>query len=153
MKRPPRTAFPPGVFVWPCGCTLDHPNEDVVCESHRHTPVVREGASLRTGDELLEQFINDAMDLLTPPVTPGGVVSTSWNVVLEACAEDHAVHGAWLGNDDVREDLEATKDHAEDQLTNAGWTVDWNDGYVIWRPTADAPAEELRRIRDMQAGL
>jgi len=132
---------------WECGCVLSDVNDDETCEEHRHTPVIREGASLRTGDELLEVFVIDAADLLGD-----GDLPAAWAVVLEACDEDHAVHGAWLGNDDLREELEEIKRHAEGQLVNAGWTVDWDDGYVIWRPTTDAPAEEVRRQEELRDG-
>lgn len=133
------------VYHWPCGCVHDAS----YCEAHRHTPVIREGAALRTGDELAELFIVDAHSLLHP----GGDLPAEWAVVLEACEEDHANGGAWLTNDDLSEELDSLLCTAEDQLTDAGWTVDWDDGYVIWRPTADAPPDELRRQREQQEAL
>lgn len=125
-----------------CGCILDRHGDDEWCEKHRHTPVVREGASHRSGDQLAETFVDDGMNLTY--VKPTNEQMAEAAVVIEACEEDHAVNGVWLGNDDLREELEALVRKVEGMLTNAGWNVDWDDGYVIWRPTADNPVAEYR---------
>lgn len=138
--------MPDADFDFACGCRLSVHDTDTYCEDHTHTPVVREGPSHRTGDELSEQLLEDAADLLYPGLP---VTEPEWDACLEQCAEDHAANGRWLGNDDLREELHDLARQAEERLAEEGWTVDWNDGYTISRPTADNPVAELRHRREV----
>lgn len=139
-----------GDLDWPCGCKLSVAGDDVYCEDHRHTPVIREGASQRSGDELAELFLDDGTNLLYVKPTTEQLAEIA--VVIEACDDDHATHGAWLGNDDLREELDDLVRQVEDMLATAGWFVDWDDGYVIWRPSADNPVAETRHLREVDGG-
>lgn len=81
---------------------------------------IREGASLRTADELREVFVEDACGLLdvNPQVDQ-------------------------YNEEDRSEALESAVSEYENQLASAGYTVVWNDGYVIYNDLTDEEAEYL----------
>lgn len=130
--------------IFPCGCRYDQLTEHRYCEDHLVVEVVREGASLRTADEQLAQFVKDAIALLEN--TDGGQVRSRWKVTLEEVDEDFASdHGhsvcRWLDNEVLREELEEAMHEAESALHDAGFVTFWNDGYVIAVPVAGNPID------------
>lgn len=110
------------------------------CENHCEVLIVREGASLRTADELTVQFIDDAVSL-------GAELSPWGKTVLQRAkkllADNESMGVAWLpegpDGDEVRDDL--------DTLT---WQVEANlepmvyreDGYRIIKITGGPLAED-----------
>lgn len=136
-------------FDFACGCHLSVHDEDRYCENHTHIAVQREGASLRTGDELGRRFLEDTIDLLTGPATLGVfVMPRDLTVCIEQLDEDFADAG-WLDNDDLREEMVEHERHLEGELASHGWSVEWDDGYRIWRPTGDNPVAEMRHQREV----
>jgi hypothetical protein len=84
--------------------------------------VIREGSSSRTSEELLEVFVEDACDLLDV------------NPQVDSFNEE-----------DRFEALESARSEYENQLANAGYTVVWDDGFVIYK---DLGMRELNYIRE-----
>ncbi len=82
--------------------------------------VIREGSSSRTSEELLEVFVEDACDLLDV------------NPQVDSFNEE-----------DRQDALESARIEYENQLVEAGYTVVWNDGFVIYKDLTD---EELEYI-------
>lgn len=124
----------------PCACSLD----EGPCYDHLDVEVLREGASLRTGDELLLTFLEDASELIDwDRRGPSDPTRLSVDITIEACHEDLAVQvpARWLANDERREELEDQARRVEDLVTTQGFYVLWDDGYVIGRPTDDCPLE------------
>ena len=80
---------------------------------------IREGAT-RTADELNEQFIIDAGDLLDlpDPTFPMNMDANEYSVYLTEEASN-----------------------LETQLSNAGYTVLWNDGFVIYKDLTEDEAK------------
>lgn len=113
----------PEVTDWTCDCSEDFGP----CELHCDVLVSREGASMRSADELSALFVDDVADLDVP--VPADVF-----VTLASLRWD----GVWLADDgtgDSADALEWARQAAEDQLGAAGLRVEWNDGYQIYRVT------------------
>jgi hypothetical protein len=89
-------------------------------EAKVHT--IREGSSSRTAEELLEVFVEDACALLDV------------NPQVDSFNEE-----------DRFEALESARSEYENQLANAGYTVVWDDGFVIYK---DLGMRELDYIRE-----
>jgi hypothetical protein len=93
---------------------------DIYRELESKALIIREGASLRTADELRECFIADACGLLDV------------NPQVDAYNED-----------DRSEALETAVREYETQLGNANYTVVWDDGYVIYKDLSEKALEAL----------
>jgi hypothetical protein len=82
--------------------------------------VLREGSSLRTAEELLEVFVGDACALLGA------------NPQVDSFNEE-----------DRFEALESARSEYENQLGDAGYTVVWNDGFVIYKDLTEEEEKYL----------
>lgn len=91
--------------------------ERINAELENKAVVVREGAASRTVEELRACFVTDACGLLD-------------------CNPQQLV------NDELYSD--ANVDAYEQMLGRAGFTVVWNDGYVIYQGLSDQAEEALR---------
>lgn len=98
-----------------------------VCERHSVVLVGREGASCRTGDELLLQFIADAIDLGVMP-TPEERAEIAYLESELELARNPVSGTAWLASTD---DSQAASDLARELESRLPHEVTWNDGYVI----------------------
>lgn len=112
-----------------CDCDDEGP-----CESHGITLVSREGAAVRTADELAHLFLLDARDL--------GVTLSPYGLdVLERCARDlerERRYGvAWLSSPDLHDELMTVVSQVEADLATMddGGMTYWDDGYRIVRVT------------------
>jgi hypothetical protein len=85
--------------------------------------VLREGSSHRTAEELLEVFVDDACALLDV------------NPQVDSFNEE-----------DRSEALESARIEYENQLGDAGYTVVWNDGYVIYKDLTDEELEYINQF-------
>ena len=111
------------------------------CEDHSEVLAQRDGASTRTGDELLAVFIGDAEGIIGRPITEwdaSAVAAEYWE------ATDNA--GGWVDHDRFPDLAEALHDAAiygaESALYESGASVSWEDGYVISRITGGPLLEE-----------
>lgn len=123
-----------------CGCD---PDEMLPCEQHMTVVAQREGASQRTADELASVFIHDAVG--------AGVVLSPWGRRFHA-EYDEALEGSrlwgvsWLpeNSEGLADDMTTLISQVETDL----FTMDdpiyvhWDDGYVMFRLTADCPLRE-----------
>ena len=111
----------------PCEC-----NEDFgPCEMHCDILAQREGASLRTGDELALVFIDDALDIDADVLSPYG--REVYNEATEALSKERHIEDADLA--------EALHDLARQVESHLGLWVTWEDGYVIARVTGGPLAD------------
>lgn len=110
------------------------------CEQHCEVLVSREGASLRTGDELAVQFIDDAVSL--------GVELSPWGKsVLQRAkkllADNESMGAAWLpegtDGDEVRDDMQTLEWQVKAELEPAVYR---EDGYRIVKITGGPLAED-----------
>ena len=107
-----------------CGCSEDYGP----CEQHGTVLAQRDGAAVRTADELARVFIDDATDI-------GAELSSYGADVVAAADAEFATGERWLTADageallDLVHQVEATLD---------AWVI-WEDGYCIVRPSADCP--------------
>jgi hypothetical protein len=85
--------------------------------------VQREGSSQRTVEELLRLFVSDCFDL-TGQQRFGRLLAE----FDEAYAKDNGGYEALCF-----ENLHGIADDAESWLTDAGYGVEWNDGYIIYK--------------------
>lgn len=90
----------------------------------------REGAALRTAEELTQVFIDDACALLD--VNPQPLTNSP---CIFDCDEDVECEHPRDRSDDARE--------YEEKLNAAGYSVVWDDGYVIYKDLTDEEAEYL----------
>lgn len=112
-------------------CGDDHGDNEM---AHGDPVVIREGASTRTGDDLSVTFLEDVADLyaLTFPSRTEGK-----RLEVEATAghwRNRLPEGGWLPDDDDAMSSEALTDDvrdAENLLSEAGYLVSWDDGYLI----------------------
>jgi hypothetical protein len=108
-----------------CECTEEYGP----CEIHGETLVSREGASLRTADELCALFIEDALSVGAELSVEGAQILYDAN---EALSES-----SWIEDPDLAEALRDLVNQVESYI--ADLTVVWDDGYRIIRPTDDCP--------------
>ncbi len=97
-------------------------SEDLIESVFEKAVVIREGSSSRTSEELLEVFVDDACALLDV------------NPQVDSFNEE-----------DRFEALESARSEYENQLANAGYTVVWDDGFIIYK---DLGTRELDYIRE-----
>ena len=108
----------------PCECSEDFGP----CEDHSTVLVMRDGASMRSADELCELFVMDAVQL-------GAELSASGRILMAEVAADFAATGeSWLSDPDLADALRDLTNQVESDL----YTVDaihpwvtWEDGYVV----------------------
>ena len=139
--------YPPGVtgnepqIAGTCDCDAD---EMLPCEQHMTVLCVREGASLRTADELLHLWCLDATKVGAEVSPWGKALLTKAGELLESV---RFLGVSWLPEDaeDVRDDLDTLRYQLEASLATLDlpvWTH-WNDGYVMFVMTADCPLLEV----------
>ena len=103
------------------------------CENHGEVLAQREGASVRTADELLAVFIGDVEGVIGRPITEhdaSAVAAEYWT------ATDNA--GGWVDAERFPDLIDALHDAATYGAEGAlpeGVFVWWEDGYVISRIT------------------
>lgn len=103
------------------------------CENHGEELAQREGASVRTADELLAVFIGDVEGVIGRPIAEhdaSAVAAEYWT------ATDNA--GGWIDHDrfpDLAEALHDAATYGAEAALPAGAHVWWEDGYVISRIT------------------
>lgn len=93
--------------------------------------VVRDGAALRTADELSRLFVSDAVDC--------GAELSPWGLDVLArfdrMSETSDYGTTWLPQtyegETLRDELGSLVDQVEADLGTLGLAVDWEDGYVI----------------------
>ena len=104
------------------------------CEQHGDTLVQREGASLRTGDELALLYLDDMESLGQGDLSPYGAdVRARAEAALEANRSPRS-GTAWIDDSDLVDELNDVVyqvESASDYLTY------WDDGYRIVRPSDD----------------
>lgn len=107
---------------WLCDCSEDMGP----CESHMDVVVMREGASLRSADELSALFIEDA-------VSVGASLSPYGEDIRRRIGETEAWEGSWLRDPDLADAMrDMTTELETDIYTVGGFHVRWDDGYVIY---------------------
>jgi len=104
------------------------------CEKHSELITSREGASLRTADELCELFIEDAVAL--------GAELSAYGRVIQARVNDKLSNESWLEDADLAEELRDVTNQMETELSTLGYSTYWDDGYRIIRVTGGPLAEE-----------
>lgn len=121
-----------------CDCSEDFGP----CEQHCEVLVSREGASLRTSDELLSVFIEDAVAL-------GAALSPYGKDIQFRADAAMYVPGPmsnWLPDNEegyeLRDALQTVANQVETELYTLGYSVYWEDGYQIVRITGGPLAEE-----------
>lgn len=126
----------------PYECECD-PDEMLPCEQHMVVEQTREGASQRTADDLLSQFIHDAVFF--------GATLSPWGEDLltgyDAALEGNRRYGvAWLpeGHQILAEEMDTLRNQIETSLATLDDPIytHWDDGYVMFRLTADCPLRE-----------
>lgn len=109
-----------------CDCS----NEHGPCEQHCQVIIQREGASLRSADELAVQYLEDAQELVPDRLSPYGYG------VLRRAQTDLAKSGAWLSQRTVTSDeLYSLVDQVETEVGVAGYQTYREDGYSIVKIT------------------
>lgn len=110
-----------------CGCSWD----DGPCEEHGDVLAQREGASLRTGDELALGFIADALGI-------GGELSPYGRDIYEQAGE--ALSGeSWIEDEEL---ADALTDLVRQVEASLGYWVTWGDGYRIVRVLPGTPLDD-----------
>ena len=110
------------------------------CEIHGITLCQREGASLRTADELALQFVADAYDVIA--AADADIPGT--NPQLRKLKEIYDHHEAKLWCNDWLVDGDDSQALHDDVLMVESWLPDetvcyWEDGYRIVKLTSDCP--------------
>lgn len=126
-----------------CDCS----EESGPCEWHGETLVSREGASLRTADELGHEFLTDVASVCGAWISPEFERDTIR--IGNALADNRSAYGvAWLPTADETDDGEDMPDTLADMLRSAetflsdhGYSVWWEDGYRIIRITGGPLAQ------------
>lgn len=114
-----------------CDCTEEYGP----CEGHGVVLAQREGASLRTADELCVLFLDDALSIDPACLSPYGLdVKTRAEAALEASHDAHL--SSWLDDADLSDELRNVVGQVESYLD--AWTF-WDDGYRIVQPSSDCP--------------
>jgi hypothetical protein len=127
--------------TYPCGCDTEEP---LPCEEHLVIVVAREGASLRTADELVLQFIVDAQDVAEAANQTIKLAPWGEDVVKQA-GEAMDDGDNWLADDTLSDHLHTVANQMETELAGldgGGFYVHWDDGFLIYRATGPL-AEEV----------
>jgi hypothetical protein len=115
-----------------CECSDDYGP----CELHGETLVQREGASLRTADELILLACQDLVDLGAELSPYGADVLAQAETTADRC-RNQRTGTMWF--DDEGETYDRLVTLADQLEVDLGVSVIWNDGYRIVRPAADCP--------------
>ena len=102
------------------------------CEAHGETLVQREGASLRTADELILILCQDLVDLGAGLSLYGADVLAQAEAYVDQPYPDD-------GDADYVGTFAALTTLADQLEADLGVSVIWDDGYRIVRPAADCP--------------
>jgi hypothetical protein len=125
-----------GVIMWEitetgqCECS----DEYGPCEAHGETVVIREGASLRSADELCHEFLGDVASVLRS--WPSDEYREAETRLGNALADSD---GSWFDDPDDADECRDLVTNGEAALGDAGYMVIWDDGYRIVRPYAWCP--------------
>lgn len=104
------------------------------CELHGETLVQREGASLRTADELLVLYLDDMASIGQGELSPYGAdVLARAESALEAARSPHS-GTAWIEDLDLVDELHTVVNQVE---SASDYLTYWDDGYRIVRPCED----------------
>lgn len=113
------------------------------CENHSELKISREGASLRTADDLALVFLQDCLEL--------GVETTPWGKEVIAKAEaaltaNESMGVRWLPDTDegsgIRDDMATLEWQLESELSELGFSVYREDGYRIVKITGGPLSED-----------
>lgn len=90
----------------------------------------REGASLRTGHELVSIFLMDGLDILESktPESSDKLLSLKEDIV----SSDFLNIEGWLDDEDNIEVLNDTLNEMENLLADEGFYTEWQDGFIIY---------------------
>lgn len=119
-----------GDDVTACNCTEDYGP----CEAHSEVLAQREGASLRTADQLLVTFVYDCLAIDPECLSPNGREALR---LAEDALDRDPIMGGWLEDgaagsaEDVREALADLARQLEGYFADL-W-ITWEDGFVIAR--------------------
>lgn len=112
------------------------------CEQHSETLISREGASLRTADDLALTFLQDCLTLKVETTPWGKDVLSRAEAALSA---NESMGVRWLPDtaegEAIRSDLDSLRWQLEGELTELGYTAYWEDGYRIVKITGGPLAE------------
>lgn len=114
------------------------------CEEHCEVIAQREGASTRTADELCVVFIEDAVDLGVE-LSPWG--QDTYRAAVDNLDANRSMGVAWFSDDEEGAELHDSVRGLVDQVENdlatmdEGYSVWWEDGYVISRVTGGPLSE------------
>lgn len=125
--------------LYPCGCDTD---ELLPCELHLDIQVAREGASLRTADELCLQFVEDAMAVAHDAAQR--IELAPWGRDVVKRATDGLASAGWLDDRDLADDLRTLADQIESELAGLDggpYLTHWEDGFLIYRATGPLAEE------------
>lgn len=95
------------------------------CESHCDVLAQREGASLRTGDELIALYLDDALSIDPECLSPYGRD-------VKARVDAALAESSWLDDSDLGDELYSVRDQVESSLDAVTY---WDDGYRIVKIT------------------
>lgn len=110
-----------------CECNED----DGPCESHMETVVMREGASMRSADELSALFVDDAVSI-------GAELSATGEAMQRELNDTASWEGSWLRDPDTADAMRDLTNQLESDiatLDDGPFYVRWDDGYVIYKIT------------------
>jgi len=107
------------------------------CEEHGTVLAQREGASLRTADELLSVYLHDARSIDPEVLSPYGL-----DVLARA---DAALDGpaSWLDDSELADELAGVAWQVESALDADTY---WEDGYIIVRVTGGPLADDAAPV-------
>lgn len=115
--------------LWSCDCSED----DGPCHLHSETVVSGAGASAYSADEVVRNFLTDAVALLADA---GKTVPDSVSEILAELDRPEVWDGSWLADADRADWARHQADHAAaDALADIGLSVDWDEGYRVYRLT------------------
>lgn len=121
--------------------TCDCSEEFGPCEDHSELLVSREGASLRTADELSVLFIQDAVSL--------GVELSVWGKETLGYAQgdlsdNESMGVAWFSDNEaerIQDEIGTLQWQVESELATLGYSVYWEDGFRILKVTGGPLAD------------
>lgn len=111
--------------------------------------VVREGAAVRTADELLLVFVEDAVSLGAELSATGRITLAEFRTVMTGYTNLLSGSASLPESaEGLRMDVESLVNQLETELGTLGFDVEWNDGYVI-TPSQDEDAAVLERVAEI----
>lgn len=114
---------------WDCECSEDFGP----CEAHCIVHAQREGAAVRTADELAYVFIADMIDIAAATDGKYGGELGAWGADVYARAGAALADGGWIGDDGtLADELHDLVTQIESQT---GLWVTWDDGFIAAQVT------------------